>query len=119
MIIFCHILRLQHWEAFVKRLQLLAEKSSALKNTKLTSPEELLKLASNICMSSQKSKLRSVHKCHSIMDSSDGICHGTGRSTIWLPLDLVLEDALNATQINATSSIEVITGKQITSYIDR
>nr|XP_028946817.1 mediator of RNA polymerase II transcription subunit 33A-like [Malus domestica] len=101
---------LQHWEAFVKRLQVLAEKSSALKNTKLTSPEELLKLASNICMSSQKSKLRSVHKCHSIMDSSDGICHGTGRSTIWLPLDLVLEDALNATQINATSSIEVITG---------
>ncbi|XP_016647568.1 PREDICTED: mediator of RNA polymerase II transcription subunit 33A [Prunus mume] len=99
-----------HWEAFIQQLHLLAENSSALKNSKVTSPEAILQLASDICITPQNSKLRSVQKCHSIMDSSEGLSRGIGRSTIWLPLDLVLEDAMNVTQVNATSSVEVITG---------
>lgn len=55
-----------------------------------------------------------MQKCHEIRDSSLGLCHGTGRSTIWLPLDLVLEDALTLTRVvNATSLIEVLTGKAV------
>ncbi|XP_061990357.1 mediator of RNA polymerase II transcription subunit 33A-like [Rosa rugosa] len=102
-----------HWEGFIKQLQLLAEDSSALKHAKVTSPEALLQLASDICTDSTKCKLRSrsVQKCHEIRDSSVGLCHGTGRSTIWLPLDLVLEDALTLTRvINATSLIDTLTG---------
>ncbi|KAL6293326.1 hypothetical protein ACE6H2_001468 [Prunus campanulata] len=99
-----------HWEAFIQQLHQLAENSSALKNSKVTSPEAILQLASDICITPQNSKLRLVQKCHSIMDSSEGLSRGIGRSTIWLPLDLVLEDAMNVTQVNATSSVEVITG---------
>lgn len=107
----CPFLRPIHWEAFIQQLHLLAENSSALKNSEVTSPEAILQVASDICITPQNSKLRSVQKCHSIMDSSEGLSRGIGRSTIWLPLDLVLEDAMNVTQVNATSSVEVITGK--------
>ncbi|XP_004298174.1 PREDICTED: mediator of RNA polymerase II transcription subunit 33A-like [Fragaria vesca subsp. vesca] len=101
-----------HWEAFIEQLQLLAENSSALKNTEVTCPEALLQLASDICTESTKYKLHSrrVQKCHEMRDSSVGLCHGTSRSTIWLPLDLVLEDALSLTRvINATSLIDILT----------
>lgn len=41
-----------------------------------------------------------------------GLCYGSGRSAIWLPLDLVLEDAMDGHQIDATSEIEKITGER-------
>lgn len=40
-----------------------------------------------------------------------GMCHGTSRSALWLPLDLALEDAMDGYQVNATSAVEIISGK--------
>lgn len=43
--------------------------------------------------------------------SSAGLCHGTSYSSLWLPLDLVLEDAMDLSQVHVTSAIEILTGK--------
>lgn len=40
-----------------------------------------------------------------------GLGHGASRSAPWLPLDLVLEDVMDGYQVNATSAIEILTGK--------
>ena len=58
----------------------------------------------------------SPQKFHEVMASgslasSAGLCHGASRSALWLPLDLVLEDFLDGSQVNATSAVEIITGK--------
>ncbi|KAE8734115.1 Mediator of RNA polymerase II transcription subunit 33B [Hibiscus syriacus] len=42
--------------------------------------------------------------------SSAGLCHGASRSDLWLPLDLVLEDAMDGYLVNTTSAVEIITG---------
>lgn len=45
------------------------------------------------------------------LSSSAGLCQGVSRSALWLPLDLLLEDAMDGYQVNATCGIEIITGK--------
>lgn len=45
------------------------------------------------------------------LSSSAGLCQGASRSALWLPLDLLLEDAMDGYQVNATCGIEIITGK--------
>lgn len=40
-----------------------------------------------------------------------GLCLGTSRSGLWLPLDLFFEDAMDGSGVNATSAVEIITGK--------
>ncbi|GFY85183.1 REF4-related 1 [Actinidia rufa] len=64
---------------------------------------------------SRECKMISPHKFHEVMASgslacSAGLCHGASRSALWLPLDLVLEDLMDGSQVNATSAVEIITG---------
>lgn len=49
--------------------------------------------------------------------SSAGLCHGASRSALWLPLDLVLEDAMDGYQVEATSAIERISGKELFIFL--
>eukprot|EP00258_Populus_trichocarpa_P046287 XP_024462306.1 mediator of RNA polymerase II transcription subunit 33A isoform X1 [Populus trichocarpa] len=107
-----------HWIRFFQRLQLLGTNSSALRNSKILTAEDLLQLTtgsgSNIVLS-RESKTSSLQKFHSVMAfgslvSSSGLCQGASHSALWLPLDLALEDAMDGYQVNATSAIEIITG---------
>lgn len=65
---------------------------------------------------SREYKTSSLQKFHAVMASgslvsSAGLCNGASRSALWLPLDLVLEDAMDGYQVDATSAVENITGK--------
>ncbi|XP_062108462.1 mediator of RNA polymerase II transcription subunit 33A [Humulus lupulus] len=105
-----------HWANFLRRLQLLGENSSALRNSKTLSPEALMQLVSDTrIVLSRECKTSSLQKFHAVMafgsmSSSAGLCYGASRSALWLPLDLVLEDAMDGYQVEATSAVERITG---------
>ncbi|KAL6517243.1 hypothetical protein OROHE_017949 [Orobanche hederae] len=106
-----------HWESFIQRMQLLVENSSALRNSKSLTPESLVQL---ISLDTHKSKSRHFQASlpqdfHSLVQwrplvNSAGLCLGTSRSALWLPLDMLLEDAMDGSQVNATSAVEIITG---------
>ncbi|KAL6971432.1 hypothetical protein U1Q18_031108 [Sarracenia purpurea var. burkii] len=105
-----------HWGDFVRRIQLLVANSSAVRNSEITTAEALLQLASDThkilsweCKTISCQDLREVMASGSLA-SSAGLCHGASRSALWLPLDLVLEDAMDGYQVNATSAVEIITG---------
>ena len=82
-------------------------------------PEALLQLTSDThIVLSRECKTSSLQKFHAVMAfgspaSSSGLLHGASQSAFWLPLDLVLEDAMDGYQVDATSAIERITGKCI------
>ncbi|XP_022722791.1 mediator of RNA polymerase II transcription subunit 33A isoform X2 [Durio zibethinus] len=105
-----------HWVAFIQSLQLLGANSAALKNSKALTSEALLELTSDSrIVLSRECKTSSLQKFHAIMAfgslvSSAGLCHGSSHSDLWLPLDLVLEDAMDGYLVNTTSAIEIITG---------
>ncbi|KAL7105128.1 hypothetical protein ACP275_07G025200 [Erythranthe tilingii] len=86
-------------------MQLLLEHSSALRNSKCISPEILLQLISD----THKIKVHPVVQATPLVNSA-GLCIGTSQSALWLPLDMLLEDAMDGSQVNATSAIEIITG---------
>lgn len=113
----CHFVRSTHWEDFTQCLQLLAANSSALRDTKVITPEELLQLTSYTHMVSRECKLKSMKKFHDSvaigpLASSAVLCSGASHSSLWLPLDLVFEDAVDSTEINGRSAIETITSKE-------
>lgn len=97
-------------------MQLLGENSSALKNSKVLNSGDLLQLISNRRFGySYDSKVTSSRKSNAVVDfgclsSFAGLCHGASLSSLWLPLDLVFEDAMDGYQVNPTSAIEIITG---------
>ncbi|KAK9288306.1 hypothetical protein L1049_016757 [Liquidambar formosana] len=105
-----------HWVVFIQRLRLLGANSSAVRNSKAITPELLLQLTSDTrIVLSRECKTSSLQKFHAVMafgslSSSAGICHGASRSSLWLPLDLVLEDAMDGSQVTATSAVEIVTG---------
>ncbi|XP_038991714.1 mediator of RNA polymerase II transcription subunit 33A-like isoform X2 [Hibiscus syriacus] len=105
-----------HWVNFIHSLRLLGTNSAALKNSKALTSEDLLELTSDSrIVLSRKCKTSSVQKFHAVMAfgslaSSAGLCHGASRSDLWLPLDLVLEDAMDGYLVNTTSAVEIITG---------
>ncbi|XP_038723741.1 mediator of RNA polymerase II transcription subunit 33A isoform X2 [Tripterygium wilfordii] len=105
-----------HWAGFAQRLHLLGSKSSALRNSKILTPEDFLRLTLDTgVILPRECKTTSLEKFHAVMAfgsvaSSAGLCHGASRSDLWLPLDLALEDAMDGYQVNATSAIEIITG---------
>ncbi|XP_061347875.1 mediator of RNA polymerase II transcription subunit 33A [Gastrolobium bilobum] len=104
-----------HWLSFVQGLQLLGTNSLALRKSRI-SPEALLQLTSDTCMVlSRECKTSSQQKFHKVMafeylSSSASLCHGSSHSALWIPLDLVLEDAMDGYQVSATSAIETISG---------
>ncbi|XP_059650111.1 mediator of RNA polymerase II transcription subunit 33A [Cornus florida] len=105
-----------HWGLFVQQIQLLVENSSALRNSKVMTPEALLQLISDTHkVLSQKCKTSSLQEFNAVMASgspahSARLCHGASCSALWLPLDLFLEDAMDGSQVTETSAIEIITG---------
>lgn len=111
------LFRPTHWVGFIQRLELLGANSSALRNSKLLTAKDLLQLITDSGGSIvRESETSSLRKFHSVMDSgslvsSSGSCQGASCSALWLPLDLALEDAMDGYQVNATSAIEIITGR--------
>ncbi|KAG5378550.1 hypothetical protein IGI04_026392 [Brassica rapa subsp. trilocularis] len=108
--------RASSWHEFVRRVQVLGENSMALRSSKVLSSGDLLQLISNRRFGySDDSKVVSLRKSNAIVDfgslaSFAGLCHGASLSSLWLPLDLVFEDAMDGYQVNPTSAIEIITG---------
>uniref|UniRef100_A0A2P2KKY6 Uncharacterized protein n=1 Tax=Rhizophora mucronata TaxID=61149 RepID=A0A2P2KKY6_RHIMU len=104
------------WEGFIERLRLLAANSSALKNSKILTAEDLLQLTlDSWIVLPRETKTSSLQKFHAIMAfrsliSSARQCYGVSGSALWLPLDLALEDAMDGYQVSATSAVEIITG---------
>ncbi|KAH7522398.1 hypothetical protein FEM48_Zijuj07G0134100 [Ziziphus jujuba var. spinosa] len=103
-----------HWISFIQQVQLLESNSLALRNSKTLTPEALLKLTidNGTVLSRETSSLQKFLAVLTFgsLASSAGLCHGASRSALWLPLDLVLEDAMDGYQVDAISAIERITG---------
>ncbi|XP_042476055.1 mediator of RNA polymerase II transcription subunit 33A-like [Macadamia integrifolia] len=105
-----------HWGDFIQRLQLLAENSSALRNSKILSPEALQQLISDKRkLLSRKCKTSSQREFHAVLESGSltscaGQCYGASRSALWLPIDLILEDVMDGYQVTATSAIDTLAG---------
>lgn len=96
-------------------------KSTALRNSKHVTPEALLQLISDtqrVLFSECKTTSKEVHAimASSSLISSAGQSNGTTQSSLWLPIDLFLEDAINGSQVAAYSSIEILTGKHLLFY---
>ncbi|XP_059437140.1 mediator of RNA polymerase II transcription subunit 33B-like isoform X2 [Corylus avellana] len=105
-----------HWGVFIQRMQLLAAESAVLRNSKHISPETLLQLTSDTReVLSRECKTMSGKEFHAVMASGSLISsanqlHGIGCSALWLPIDLFLEDAMDGSQVAATSAVEILTG---------
>lgn len=114
-IVFLQISRPAHWADLIQRLQLLGENSSTLRNSKSLNSEIFLQFTSDTCMIfPQECKQNSQQKFHPIRAfespaDSASLCHRTRYSALWLPLDLILEDAMDGYQVEAISAIEKIT----------
>ncbi|CAK9161890.1 unnamed protein product [Ilex paraguariensis] len=109
-----------HWEEFILRIQLLVENSSALSNSTIMTPDVLLQLTSDthkfLSSECKTSSLHAIMASGSLVPSA-GLCQGANRSALWIPLDLVLEDAVDGFQVSATSAIEIITGNSKSYFI--
>ncbi|KAJ1433038.1 putative mediator of RNA polymerase II transcription subunit [Sesbania bispinosa] len=105
-----------HWGSFIHQMQLLASNSSVLRNSKHISAETLLLLKENIHeFVSHECKTKSKLESNVVIPAGSqisfvGLSYGDGWSSLWLPIDLVLEDALDGGQVAAFSAIEIITG---------
>ncbi|CAN1129505.1 Mediator of RNA polymerase II transcription subunit 33A [Linum perenne] len=104
-----------HWPRFIERLQLLGANSSAIRNSKVLTSEDLLRWASDKCtVLTQEPNRNLLQKFHAVTSfespsvSSSVLCDGGSISSLWLPLDLALEDAMDGYQVNATSAIEIV-----------
>ncbi|CAJ1906114.1 unnamed protein product [Sphenostylis stenocarpa] len=97
---------------------LLVSNASLFENLRNNAAETLLSLTQNIheVVSHEfkrKSKMRSNEfiSAGSLM-SFAGQSYGDSWSSLWLPIDLILEDALDGGQVAAFSAIEIITGEK-------
>uniref|UniRef100_A0A1D1XID6 Serine hydroxymethyltransferase n=1 Tax=Anthurium amnicola TaxID=1678845 RepID=A0A1D1XID6_9ARAE len=102
-----------HWRNFLRRLQLLATNSLALRNSAL-SPDTFLQLPLDNCrnfgQTCKPSQYREFCTVTSGPLSSPGdLCHGASHSSIWIPLDIYLEDAIDGS-VAATSAMEILSG---------
>ncbi|KAK7285393.1 hypothetical protein RJT34_20163 [Clitoria ternatea] len=105
-----------YWEPFIHQMQRLASNSSVLRNLKHITAETLLLLAENIQGAvSRECKTMSKLETNLVMPACSQISsvaqsYGDSWSSLWLPIDLILEDALDGGQVAAFSAIEIITG---------
>ncbi|PKU77796.1 mediator of RNA polymerase II transcription subunit 33A isoform X1 [Dendrobium catenatum] len=100
-----------HWGSFSQRLHLLSTNSSTLQNSSVlreTLQQLLLDGFGRSCKSG-----RHVEFCAVIapgcMASPGGHCHGATRSSLWIPIDLYLEDCIDGS-VAATNAIEILSG---------
>ncbi|GAB2233109.1 hypothetical protein Droror1_Dr00002324 [Drosera rotundifolia] len=103
------------WAFFIQGLQLLALKSSSIRNSKFITPETLIQLTldtSKVLPRECKTSLR--QEFHAIMASGSLIpsvrqSHGASRSALWVPIDLFLEDAMDGLIVTAASAVDTLT----------
>ncbi|CAI9285367.1 unnamed protein product [Lactuca saligna] len=99
-----------HWRSFIQDIEVLVVNSSSLRNSKVITPEILLQLISDDRkVVSEENKSSYLQEIHTVMSSSAGLSHKISGSSLWIPLDLVLEDAMDGSQVDTTSSIEIVT----------
>uniref|UniRef100_A0A803MX65 Mediator of RNA polymerase II transcription subunit 33A n=1 Tax=Chenopodium quinoa TaxID=63459 RepID=A0A803MX65_CHEQI len=104
-----------HWSDFYQHLQLLASKSLALRSSKLTTPEIFAQMASDTSKHLHwQSKTSLQHQFHAVMAPgcflpSSIQCHGASSSSLWLPIDLFLEDAMEGIVVTPTCAIDTLT----------
>ncbi|KAL9227872.1 hypothetical protein vseg_003513 [Gypsophila vaccaria] len=104
------------WKSFVQRLQLLASKSTALRNSKNTTPEVFVRVASDAFeLLPWESKTSMSQQFNAVMTpgsfvSSASHCPGASCSSLWIPLDLFLEDAMEGITVTPTCAIDTLTG---------
>ncbi|XP_074274774.1 mediator of RNA polymerase II transcription subunit 33A-like [Silene latifolia] len=105
-----------NWRTFVQRLQLLASKSAALRNSKNTTPEVFVRMASDTCeLLSSENKTSLQKQFHAVMAPGSFVslaaqCHGASCSSLWIPIDLFLEDAMEGIIVTPTCAIDTLTG---------
>ncbi|KAK9725422.1 hypothetical protein RND81_05G142200 [Saponaria officinalis] len=104
----------EKWGMLIQRLELLATSSSELRNSKYLSPKALFKLTAEADKVSSWKYKNSLNRFGTVLSlewsAPSGFCQEIGRSSMWLPLDVVLEDAVDGYQVTATSAVEAITG---------
>ncbi|MQL96346.1 hypothetical protein Taro_029008, partial [Colocasia esculenta] len=101
------------WGSLLQCLRLLATKSLALRNSTV-SPDTFLQLSLDNCRNLGRSYKPSHYQEFCTITSgplsSPGVlCHGASHSSIWIPLDIYLEDAIDGS-VAATSAIEILSG---------
>ncbi|MCL7023533.1 hypothetical protein MKW94_021123 [Papaver nudicaule] len=100
-----------HWEDFIQRLRLLGAQSSALRSSNTITPETLLQLSSDtrkILYRGSKTSLQ--QEFHAVLAPGSLNSSAHSCSSIWLPLDLFLEDTNDGSLVAATSASEILTG---------
>ncbi|KAL8158128.1 hypothetical protein AgCh_002719 [Apium graveolens] len=105
-----------NWRRFTQWIQVLVLKSTALRKSQVLTPETLVQLIADTQeITYKKCKTLHMQKFNEVtmygpLASSSSLCHGTSYSSLWLPLDLVLEDAMDLSQVHVTSAIDILTG---------
>lgn len=97
-------------------MRLLSANSSALRSLKHIAPGVLLELTSDTRrLLTREGKTISQHDFHAVLASGTMISatchsHGASSSSLWLPIDLFLEDAMDGSQVTATSAVDTLIG---------
>ncbi|PON52861.1 Mediator of RNA polymerase II transcription subunit [Trema orientale] len=105
-----------HWGCLIQQLQLLAANSSVLRSLKHITPEVFMQLTSDTRrLLTRECKTISQHDFHAVLASGNTLSparqsHGASSSSIWLPFDLFLEDAMDGSQVAATSAVDTLIG---------
>ena len=103
------------WNDFYQHLQLLVSKSSALRCSKETTLELFAQLISAACKHQWQSKTSLQNQFHAVVSPgcfvpSSVQCHDASYSSMWLPIDLFLEDAMEGIVVSPTCAIDSLTG---------
>ncbi|KAF3436334.1 hypothetical protein FNV43_RR23426 [Rhamnella rubrinervis] len=105
-----------HWAGFVQQLQLLGANSSVIRSSKHVTPEVLLQLTSDTrIILSREFKTISQQDFHAVLASGSLVSspcqsHGVTNSSLWLPIDLFLEDAMDKSLVAPTGAVEALVG---------
>lgn len=71
-------------------------------------------MVSDACKHQWQSKTSLQHQFHDVMDVGCYVpsvvqCHGASHSSLWLPIDLFLEDAMEGVVVSPNSAIDSLT----------
>ncbi|KAF1881036.1 hypothetical protein Lal_00023067 [Lupinus albus] len=95
------------WGSFIQQLQILASKSLVLRNLKHITPEALLLSTQNI-ISHESRPPKSKLDFNGLIAA--GQSYGDPCSSLWLPFDIILEEAMAPGQVSAFSAADILAG---------
>ncbi|KAG4390581.1 hypothetical protein GLYMA_05G001600v4 [Glycine max] len=104
-----------HWGPFLHQLQRLAANSTLLRSLKHVTPESLLPLDFNsptgIKLLCSEWKTTPTLELNAVMADSCAVqSRHDSWSLLWLPIDLILEDAMDGNHVAEASAVEALTG---------